>query len=217
MRRPASVKENSGFCRVFLPPSLPTSGRRVPPLFAMFFLLRRVLEKPVPCVRFLVKRHVPAFGRSSALRFPPLAPLPSALWMGRIRPGASWGPSFPSRCCYLGDGLEDQDADRSHPDAAVGGELRRQTESVPLLVPPKHLPVRPAVSHPQWPSGYAAALAAAWLLRSGSYTSPVTSNRCSRSTRRRVARTREWSQPCSPATTTRRAASHPYSNRRSNG
>ena len=152
MRRPASVKENSGFCRVFLPPSLPTSGRRVPPLFAMFFLLRRVLEKPVPCVRFLVKRHVPAFGRSSALRFPPLAPLPSALWMGRIRPGASWGPSFPSRCCYLGDGLEDQDADRSHPDAAVGGELRRQTESLSPLVPPKYLLLRSAVSHPQLPS-----------------------------------------------------------------
>src|SRR5260370_27154627 len=57
------------------------------------------------------------------LRFPPLAPLPSALWVSRVRPGASWGPSLPSRCCYLGGGLEDQDADRSHPDAAVCGSL----------------------------------------------------------------------------------------------
>src|SRR5260370_33991501 len=57
------------------------------------------------------------------LRFPPLAPLPSALWVSRVRPGASWGPSLPSRCCCLADGLEDQDADRSNPDAAVCGSL----------------------------------------------------------------------------------------------
>src|SRR5260370_14755635 len=49
-----------GFCRVFLPPSLPTSGRRVPGLLTMFSFSEGFWKSPFP-FRFLAKRQCLGF------------------------------------------------------------------------------------------------------------------------------------------------------------
>src|SRR6266436_5774611 len=179
MRRPAPVNGELRFLPSFFATSSPTNGRRVTVSLYNVFPSQKGFGKAVPCVRCLAKRQCLGFGRSRALRFPPLAPLPSALWVSRIRPGASWGPSFPSRCCYLCGGLEDQDANRSHPDAAVCGCCYARPNLFHSSFHQNTFCYGPLFPIPSCRLAYAAALSAAWLLRSGSYTSPVTSKRCS--------------------------------------
>jgi len=126
MRRPPSVNENSLLTPLCLKPDpsspLGTDQREVAyvPSCPLVFLHRKVFKHS----SLIALR--PGFATAPACSgcarpAPPLAPLPSALSWSRIRPGAYWGPSFPFRCCYLCDGLEGQDAERSHPNAAVCG------------------------------------------------------------------------------------------------
>src|SRR5882724_438021 len=69
MRRPASVNGELRFLLSFFAILVADQREACCPLFTMFFLLRRVLEKPVPYVRFWLNDNVLGFGPQSCSPF----------------------------------------------------------------------------------------------------------------------------------------------------